>query len=361
VSCLSHVLSTRALTTQLRRAVAVTTLAVALAGLAVVPTGRPAAAFQILPGIRVNAVEARLLRLVNAARTNRGIPALKITPGYTDVARRWSAVMATRRQMAHNPSLVTQVAASGGSAWRAVAENVGYGYDADTLFQAYMRSTLHRANILNPTYRYVGMGWAERPGGLGFNTQVFVNTYSTRYGRSRVPAYGGVDDAKTITESMPFASFERHDSRATAVRAKGTYVRWWIDPNGTGDGAARVRVRQGSAYADGGGGLGLRTSTRFNRVRRMSLTIRANTPTGRSVRVHLLARVLFGGTTEPVGAVTLRDGQSTTVNFVMPADARVWRNDVVVHVSKSALTAISPGSLSKRYVDLSIYRIGMTV
>lgn len=340
---------------------AVTALAAALAGLVVVPGSRPAEAFVTLPGVRVNAVEARVLTLINRARTSRGIPAVKIVPGFTDVARRWSAVMATRRQMVHNPSLVTQVVAGGGSGWRALAENVGYGYDADTLFAAYMRSAPHRANILSRAYRYVGIGWAERPGGLGYNTQVFVNTYSTSYGRSRVPAYGGIDDAKTVTESSAFATFEQHDSRATAVRAKGTYVSWRIDPAAPGDGAARMRVRQASVYADGGGGLALRTSTRFNRVRQMSLTIRADTPTGRSVRVLLLARVLFGGTTKQVGAATLRDGRSTTVSFVMPTDARVWRNEVLVYVSKAALTGISPGALSKRYADLAIYRIGMTV
>jgi len=120
-------------------------------------------------------------------------------------------------------------------------------------------------------------------------------------------------------------------------------------------------VRQASASATGGGGLTLRTSTRFNRVRRMSLSIMADTPTGRPVRVSLRARVLFGGTSQQVGAVTLRDGVRTTVSFPMPAAARTWRNEVLVYVSKSALTDISPGALSRRYVRLAIYRIGMTV
>jgi uncharacterized protein YkwD len=361
VSCHSHVLVSPALTRWVRRTAVVTALAAVLAGLVVVPAGRPAAAFESVSGVRVNAVEARLLRLINRARTSRGIPALRIVPGFTDVARRWSGRMATKRAMAHNPSLVSHVVAGGGADWRAVAENVGYGYDADTLFASYMRSAPHRANILGRAYRYVGIGWAERPGGLGFNTQVFVNTYSWSYGRSRVPAYGGIDDAGTVTKSGPFATFESFDPRATVVRASGTNVSARIEPAGDNDGSARVTVRQVSLAATGGGGLTLRTSTRFNRVRRMSLTIIADTPTGRPARVQLLARVLFGGTTKQVGAVTLRDGVRTTVSFALPADARVWRNEVLVYVPKSSLTDISPGSLTRRYVRLAIYRIGMTV
>jgi uncharacterized protein YkwD len=359
VSCPSHVHCSPVPVRPARRAVAVAALVAALGALLVLPTARPAAAFELLPGVRVNAVEARLFRLVNQARTSRGIPALRIVPGFTDVARRWSAVMASQRRMAHNPSLVTQITSSGGRDWRALAENVGYGYDADTLFDGYMSSAPHRANILNRSYRYVGVGWVERNGGLGYNTQVFVSTYSTSYGRSRVPAYGGGDDARTVTESGAFASFEAHDSRATAVSSKGTAVSWHIDPYG--DGAARVRVRQSAYDSTAGGGLALRTALRLGRVRRMTLTIRANTPTGRSVRVQLLASVLFGGTTSQIGAVTLRDGRLTTVSFWMPSSARNYRNDIRVYVSKTALTDISPGSLSRRYVDLSIHRIGLVV
>lgn len=376
MSCLSHALFPPALSpsglapTRLaptgvarwgRRAAVVTALAAVLTGLVVVPASRPAGAFTSISGVRVNAAEARLLSLMNRARTNRGIAALRIVPGFTDVARRWSARMAARRTMAHNPSLVTHVIAGGGAGWGAVAENVGYGYDPDTLFASYMRSAPHRANILNRAYRYVGVGWAERPGGLGYNTQVFVNTYSSSYGRSRVPAYGGIDDAVTVTKSAPFATFERFDYRATAAQASGTNVSWRIDPAGVYDGSARVLVRQASARATGGGGLKLRTSMRLNRVRRMSLTITADTPTGRPVRVSLRTRVLFGGTSVQIGEVTLRDGVRTIVDFTMPSAARVWRNEVLVYVSKPALTDISPDALSQRYVRLAIYRIGMTV
>jgi uncharacterized protein YkwD len=344
-----------------RRSASITAGGALLAVVLVAPTGRPAAAFTTLPRLRVNAAEARFLTLVNRARSARGIAKLSIAPGYTDVARRWSAVMAKRARMAHNPDLISQVSRSGGSRWRAVAENVAYGDSADEVFAIYMRSAPHRANILNRSYRWIGLGWAERANGVGYNTQVFVNTYSTGYGGSRVPAYGGRADAVTVTASSAFATFESPDPRATTFRSAGTAVSLRLDRPSSSDGAARFRVRQVRSSARSGGGLTLRTSTRFERVRRMSMRIKANTPTGRPVRVNLFGRTLFGGTTVRIGSVLLQDARAVSVSFTMPADARVWRNEVLVSVSKTALVAISPGALRHRYADIAVYRIGMIV
>lgn len=357
MSCLSH-----SLVRNFRRTATVTALLAALAGPLAIGAARDAAAFDTVSGIRVNNAEERLLQLVNLARTRRGIPALRLTPGYTDVARRWSAVMATRATMAHNPNLVAHVTRAGGAEWRSVAENVAYGYSADRVFDSYMASAPHRANILSGANRYVGMGWAERPGGRGYNTMVFVSTYSSTYGRSRVPAYGGRADARTITGSGAFASFERTDLRATTIRSSGIGVSLRLDRPVAGvDNAARFSVRERTTGSGGRGGLVLRTSTRFNHVRQMTMKIRGNTPTRRPVRVALYARTTFGGTTVRIGAATLQHGRTTHLTFTMPSAARVWRNEVLVTVSRDALRAISPGSLRYRYAKIAVYRIGMTV
>ena len=135
-----------------------------------------------------------MLRLVNSARTSRGLPALALAPGYTDVARRWSATMAGRFTMFHNPRLAADVTASGGSSFRVLGENVAWGGSADTVFPAYMRSTGHRRNILGAGYHYVGIGWVESARGPGFTTLVFAGGYSSSYGGCRVPATRGPGD-----------------------------------------------------------------------------------------------------------------------------------------------------------------------
>jgi uncharacterized protein YkwD len=331
------------------------------AGLAAVPVAAPPAeAFASINGVRLNAVEARLVTLINRARTSRGIAAVRVAPGFTDVARRWSATMASRRSMYHNPRLVSQVSASGGSDWRAVAENVGYGYSADSLFDMYMRSSGHRANILNSRMRYVGIGWAERPGGLGYNTQVFVSAYSTRYGRVRVPAFGGRDDGGTPTSDWAAASFERWDSRVARAPARGMSVAIRQTSGTASDDALRMRVRETVDGSTGAAGVAVRTSVNLRRVRSATVKLRAYTPTRRPVRVDLYARAMFGGSDVRVGSVYLHHGRAVRVRLTLPSAARVWRNELRAVVSRASLNGVS-SRLAARYADIDVFSITMNV
>jgi hypothetical protein len=331
------------------------------AGLVVVPaSAQPARAFTVVSGIRLNAVETRLVTLINRARTSRGIAALRIAPGFTDVARRWSSTMATRQSMYHNPSLISHVSASGGSAWRAVAENVGYGYGADSLFDMYMRSSAHRANILSSRMRYLGIGWAERPGGLGYNTQVFVSDYSTSYGRVRSPAYGGRYDSKTVTQSWMAAPFEKWDPRVLRRTAGGMSV-WIRQPSAaTGDQYLRMRVAEAVSGSTGAAGVAVRTSVGLSRTRSATVKLRAYTPTKRTVRVDLYARAMFGGTDVRVGSVYAQHGKVVRATLALPSGARTWRNELRAVVSRASLNTVS-GSLSSRYAYVDLYSITLNV
>jgi uncharacterized protein YkwD len=141
----------------------------------------------VVGGVRVNAAEARMVRLVNASRGRAGLPGLRLAPGYTDVARRWSRAMAARHTLVHNPSLAANVRVAGGATWRAIGENVAFGYSPDVIFRMYMRSAPHRSNILGRSYRYLGVGWVQTASGPGYTTLVFSSSYSTSYGPTRVP------------------------------------------------------------------------------------------------------------------------------------------------------------------------------
>ena len=74
----------------------------------------------------------------------------------------------------------------GSGAWRTLGENVGMssGTDADMLFHAYMQSPPHRANILDGSYRYIGIH-TSHGGGIAWNTLDFVDAYSASYGATR--------------------------------------------------------------------------------------------------------------------------------------------------------------------------------
>lgn len=152
---------------------------------------RPNVATPLLAdGVKLNGVEARLLARINSARAARKLVRLRVAAGYTDVARRWSAKQAKANVLSHNPAARSQLEKSGGTGWRVLGENVGFGGDADSLFDAYWNSPSHRANILNPAYRYVGIGWVTRADGSGYNTQNFVTCYSSAYGPVRVAVRG---------------------------------------------------------------------------------------------------------------------------------------------------------------------------
>lgn len=151
------------------------------------PATPASASITSVSGVRVNGAEARLVRLLNAQRVRAGLPALRLAPGYTDVARRWSRAMAARHTLVHNPRLAASVSNAGGRTWRAIGENVAFGYRPETVFTSFMGSAPHRANIMSGSYRYVGVGWVET-GGRGYTTLVFANAYSSSYGPARVAA-----------------------------------------------------------------------------------------------------------------------------------------------------------------------------
>jgi len=154
-------------------------VAVPLAGQAHATTTTPA----------LSAFDARLLYDINHARTIRGIRALKVVPGSTDVAHRWSCHMAGAAWLSHNPHLGTLLESHGSYYWTTYGENVGVTSStagADSLFRAYMNSPEHRANILDRTFRYVGV-WTKRSGGRRWNTIDFVGSALSAYNY----AYGG--------------------------------------------------------------------------------------------------------------------------------------------------------------------------
>ena len=333
-----------------RRAGRGTALLVAAAAAVGTLHAAPAAAYSTANGVRLNAVEARLVTLVNNARSANGVPALIVATGTTDVARRWSAYQASRSAMQHNPNLARDVAAAGSSSWTALAENVGAGRDADAVFSTYMNSSTHRANILSRSFRYLGIGWAERPDGTGYNTQVFVDAYSSSYGRTREPAYGGVKDTRAYAASGALADFESgtEPRGLTAVTGAGLAVSpLTVDPAGSGDQAGRFTVRQSAGGSGGGGELRLRDAVDLTQATALTVTLGAVTKTARPLTVVIAVRTAFGSTVH-VGSVSVASGRTVSKTLPMPPAARSWRNEIVVHVSRAALTALDSASYAGR-------------
>ncbi len=129
---------------------------------------------------RMASFDARMISLVNGARASAGAPPVHEAGGLTQLSVWWSTQMAvgkTGYQLEHNPNawtMVTQYGASNRTAW---AENVASfptAASAQAVFDAYMNSPGHRANILNGTYRYIGMGTVSGSHGA-YNTMEFTD------------------------------------------------------------------------------------------------------------------------------------------------------------------------------------------
>jgi uncharacterized protein YkwD len=322
----------------------------------------PATAFTATNGVRLNAVEARLAALINQARTSRGIPALTVTAGTTDLARDWSMTQAVRNTLYHNPYLVSGIQNHGSSSWGATAENVGRGWDADSLFAAYMNSPGHRANILDRSMRYLGIGWVERPDGSGYNTQVFVDQYSTAYGHNRVPAVGGLKDARTPASSTTLATFESGwDSRVfLAHSGSGIVVAGPVyETPATGDQSVRFTVRESAVAAGGAVDLRVRDALDLRNATGVRVRLGANTDSGKAVTVQVSARRELG-TNAILGTVTIPSGQWVTVTLPLPSGAKNFRNVLGIGVTRSALEALSP-TLSGRRVTVRVSDVAVMV
>src|SRR5689334_17755973 len=74
---------------------------------------------------QLSTFDQRLLADINHARTSRGIRALSVVAGTTDIAHGWSCHQASSLVLAHNLNLGTALARHGSADWTTYGENVG--------------------------------------------------------------------------------------------------------------------------------------------------------------------------------------------------------------------------------------------
>ncbi len=108
---------------------------------------------------------------INGFRASNGLGPLVEDVTLNAVAQTWSQTMATTNTLAHNPSLAALVTLP----WSRLGENVGYGYDEASTFQAFINSAPHRANLLGG-YNGIGIGQVISSGGRIWTAHVFIAT-----------------------------------------------------------------------------------------------------------------------------------------------------------------------------------------
>ncbi len=118
---------------------------------------------------------AAVLRLTNEERAKAGCPALATNERLAGAAQKhtdWQSVNGMSHTGEGGSTAGTRATAAG-YGWRMVGENVAFGYATpEAVMTGWMNSSGHRANILNCSYRELGIGVARGSQGL-FWTQLF--------------------------------------------------------------------------------------------------------------------------------------------------------------------------------------------
>jgi uncharacterized protein YkwD len=105
-----------------------------------------------------------VINLINQERANVGAGPLSANSSLTTAARSHSQDMACNDFFSHTSpttgSPFDRILAAGYS-YSAAAENIAAGYGSPAgVVEAWMNSSGHRTNMLNPTYVHVGLGYA---------------------------------------------------------------------------------------------------------------------------------------------------------------------------------------------------------
>ncbi|MGN0964464.1 SafA/ExsA family spore coat assembly protein [Dysosmobacter sp. HCP28S3_G4] len=119
--------------------------------------------------------EAEVIRLVNDIRKQNGLSPLTANWELSRVARYKSQDMVDNRYFAHNsPTYGTpfEMMRAFGLSFRTAGENIAYGYATpQKVVDGWMNSSGHRANILNASYKQIGVGYVAKG---NYWTQMFM-------------------------------------------------------------------------------------------------------------------------------------------------------------------------------------------
>lgn len=124
---------------------------------------------------KVASFEAEVIRLVNEIRAENGLQPLTANWELSRVARYKSQNMLDKGYFAHNsPTYGTpfQMIKAFGLSFRTAGENIAKGYATpQAVVNGWMNSSGHRANILNSSYKQIGVGYVAKG---NYWTQMFI-------------------------------------------------------------------------------------------------------------------------------------------------------------------------------------------
>lgn len=110
----------------------------------------------------VQALRVAVVCLINDQRTSRHLPELHASKLLDHSAQDWTNAMVSSDVFSHGANFAGRISAAG-YVWRSAGENIATGFQTPRgVVNAWMASTGHCQNILNPTYGNVGTGASAR-------------------------------------------------------------------------------------------------------------------------------------------------------------------------------------------------------
>jgi uncharacterized protein YkwD len=108
-------------------------------------------------------LQSAVVCLINQERAQHHLPPLQASPLLNRSAQGWTNAMVSSDQFTHGTNFASRISAAG-YVWRSAGENIATGFSTPrAVVHAWMGSTGHCQNILNPTYRNIGTGVSTRP------------------------------------------------------------------------------------------------------------------------------------------------------------------------------------------------------
>jgi len=117
-----------------------------------------------------------LLERTNKERAKRFLPPLTLSEGLCEAAKiRSHEISIVFSHTRPDGSSCFTVLGELGYSYLGAGENIAYGQDSpEAVVKAWMNSPGHRANIMNPGFKYLGVGCYESPSGRLYWAQMFA-------------------------------------------------------------------------------------------------------------------------------------------------------------------------------------------
>lgn len=118
--------------------------------------------------------EAAFVTALNQVRANNGLPPFTVNAELSNLARGHAQVMADAGEIFH----ASPISAGYTGPWSKLGENVGVGANVDVLVDAFVASSGHFANIVDPSFTQIGVGVVWKDSAL-YTTHRFLQLPDT--------------------------------------------------------------------------------------------------------------------------------------------------------------------------------------